>query len=194
MKSIEVKTPATKYNVAPFITKRWSARAFSNQPISDDMMATLFEAASWAASSMNEQPWMFYYAHQGSEAFTRMAACLMDGNKVWAENSAVLVLSLAKRKFERNGTQNRHAMHDIGAANSTLLMQAAEMDVYGHMMGGFHLDKALEAFNIDTEEYEPACFIALGYLGEADTLEEPFQGRELAPRNRKELSEFTQKL
>ncbi len=194
MTSIEQKTPDTTHNVAPFITKRWSARAFADQAISEETMATLFEATSWSASSMNEQPWKFLYAYKGSEAFDRMAACLMDGNRVWAQNAPVMVLSLARKTFDRNGATNRHAMHDLGAANTTLLLQAAELDIYGHMMGGFFMDKAVEAFEVDTEAWEIGCFIALGYLDDAETLEEPFKSRELAPRTRKSISEFTQKL
>ena len=191
MKSIDTKTPEIKHNVAAFITKRWSARAFAHRSISESELSTLFEAASWAASSMNEQPWHYLYAHRGTHAFEQMAASLMDGNRVWAENAAVLVLSLAKRHLDRNGKPNRHYLHDTGAANTTLLLQAAELDIYGHMMGGFYMDKAIETFNIDTAIWEPACFIALGFLDDPETLEEPFRTRELTHRTRNDVSTFT---
>ena len=190
--SENIKVPSTEFGVHPMIMNRWSARAFSDQMIDDTTLNRLFEAASWSASSMNEQPWKYLYAKKGSAAFDAMIDCLMDGNKPWAKNGSVMLLSLAKRTFVRNGVTNRHHMHDVGAANSTLLMQAAEDDIYGHMMGGFHMDKTLEAFNIDPQEYEVACFIILGYLDRPESLEEPFQSRETSPRTRKSISDFTQ--
>lgn len=188
------KTPQTKHEIHPLILDRWSARSFSEKSISEETMEALFEAASWSASSMNEQPWEYLWAERGSEAFDTMVECLMDGNQPWAKNGSHLLLSLAKRKFAYKGRENRHHMHDVGAANSTLLMQAAHIDIYGHMMGGFHMDKTLEAFGIDPEEYEIACFIVLGYLDAPEKLEEPFHARELAPRTRKTVTEFTKKL
>lgn len=188
--SQQIKVPASEFGVHPLIMNRWSARSFSEQMIDQATLNRLFEAASWSASSMNEQPWKYVIAHRGSEAFDRMVDCLMDGNKPWAKNGSTMLLSLAKKKFERNGAINRHAMHDVGAANSTLLMQAADDDIYGHMMGGFHMQRALESFSIDPEEWEIACFIVLGYLDSPEALEEPFRTRELTSRTRKNIDSF----
>ena len=185
------KIPSTKHKIHHLITERWSARSFADQTIGDSTIETLFEAASWSASSMNEQPWRYIYAKRGSQAFDRMVECLMDGNQPWAKNGSHLFISLAKRKFEHKGQANRHHMFDTGAANATLLMQAAQMDVFGHLMGGFHYDKALVAFDIDNEEYEIACFGVIGYLAAPDALPEPFKSRELTPRTRKVVNEFT---
>lgn len=190
----KIKQPDTTHSIAPLIAQRWSARAFADQFLAEDTMEKLFEAASWSASSMNEQPWRYLYAHKGTPAFERMLTILMDGNKPWAKDAAVLMISLAKRHFDRNGKPNRHHMHDVGAANTTLLLQAAEEGILGHMMGGFHMQEAIETFDIDQEAWEIACFIALGYPGSADSLEEPYAGREKAPRSRKEVSAFTQQL
>jgi len=187
------KTPETKYPISELITKRWSARSFADNTIAEETVEHLFEATSWTASSMNEQPWKYIYAHKGTAGFEKMASCLMGGNKVWAENGAVLMLALAKKKFS-NGNVNRHAMHDVGAANTTLLLEAAALDIYGHMMGGFHFKETLEAFEIDSEEWEPACFIVIGYLDSPEKLEEPFKSREIAPRSRKSVSEITEQL
>jgi len=188
------KTPQTKHDIHPLILDRWSARSFSEKSISEETMEGLFEAASWSASSMNEQPWEYIYAEKGTEAFHKMVECLMDGNQPWAKNGSHMLLSLAKRKFEYKGRENRHHMHDVGAANTTLLMQAAQNDIYGHMMGGFHMDKTLEAFGIDPAEHEIACFIVLGYLDAPEKLGAPFHEREIAPRDRKPVSAFTKKL
>ena len=187
------KTPETKYPISELISKRWSARSFADKAISEETVEHLFEATSWTASSMNEQPWKFLYAYKGSEGFDKMSNCLMQGNKVWAENGAVMILALAKRNFS-NGTANRHAMHDIGAANTTLLLEAASLDIYGHMMGGFHFNETLEAFNLDANEWEPACFTVIGYLDNPEKLAEPFRSRETALRTRKPLNEITEKI
>lgn len=193
-KSTVIKTPNTEHGVSAMITRRWSARSFSDKEIAGAMMSRLFEAASWTASSMNEQPWQYLYAHRGTEAFDRMIDCLMGGNQPWAKTAAVLVISLARRNFERNGQANRHHMHDTGAANTTLLLEAAQNDIYGHMIGGFHQGQALEKFDINSQEMEIACFIALGYLGSPEQLEEPFRTRELTSRTRKSVPDFTEKL
>jgi nitroreductase len=188
------KKAQTKHSIHPLIIERWSARSFSDKLISSQTMEALFEAASWSASSMNEQPWEYLWSEKGSEAFDKMVDCLMDGNQPWAKNGSHMLLSLAKRKFEYKSRENRHHMHDVGAANSALLMQAAYVDIFGHMMGGFHMDKTLEAFGIDPEKYEIACLIVLGYLDAPEKLDEPFHERELAPRTRKPVSEFSKKL
>ncbi|MEM0998619.1 MAG: nitroreductase family protein [Bacteroidota bacterium] len=188
--SIIAKAPHTQYPIQDLIRKRWSARAFANRPIDADTLNTLFEAATWAASSMNEQPWVYLYAHRSdSENFSRFFDCLMTGNQLWAKDAPVLVLALARKTFAKNGNPNRHALHDVGSANTTLLLEAAAHDIYGHMMGGFVMEKTVETFSL-TEDYEPACFLALGYLGDPDALQEPFRERELAGRSRKPLNEI----
>ncbi len=188
LESIAVKEAQTLYPVHEFIRQRWSARAFSPQPIPQHEVMTLLEASAWAPSSMNEQPWVYLYAHKGEEAFDRMAECLLPGNR-WAKNAPLMLLSLARKTFAANGKLNRHALHDVGAANANLLLQAAAMDIFGHQMGGFDWDKTIESFSIP-ENMEPVCFIALGYLDEPDTLEEPFRTREVTPRTRKPLETF----
>lgn len=188
---MESKKPKTEHKISSLIAKRWSARSFKTEALAEDEISTVLAAASWAASSMNEQPWRYLVAENGSESFDKMIDCLMDGNQPWAKNAPLMILSLAKKNFERNNTENRHAMHDVGAANTSLLLQAAELDIFGHMMGGFHYDKTLETFDIDGSEYEIACFIALGHLDKPEALEEPFKSRETASRTRKPLSEIS---
>ncbi len=193
MKSIAAKTPSTQFSVHPLITKRWSARSFSDRAIEEADLMSLFEAAGWAASSMNEQPWKYLYAYSDDPAFDIFWNCLMDGNKPWARNASVLVLSLARKSFRKNQEHNRHAMYDTGAANTNLLLQAAELDIYGHQMGGFHMEKTIADFGV-SEEWEPAVFIALGYLDDPENLDEPFKSRELTPRSRMATDEFTERI
>lgn len=188
LESITAKEAVTQYPVHEFIRQRWSARSFADRPIEHDTLMTLLEAASWTPSSMNEQPWVFLYAHKGEPAFQQMFDCLLPGNR-WADGAQVLLLSLARTNFTSNGQANRHALHDTGAANMALLLQAAAMDIFGHQMGGFNMHKTIESFQIP-DDLEPVCFISLGYLDDPEKLEEPFRSRELTPRKRKALSEF----
>lgn len=188
--SKKIKEAKTQYPVIESIRKRWSARAFSNKPISQEDINTLFEAASWAASSMNEQPWLYLYATKNNkEVFESMVNCLSAGNQAWAKDASLLVLSLAKKTFDRNGNINRHAFYDTGSANTNMILQATEMNIYAHQMGGFDLEKTKTTFNLP-DDVEPVVFIAFGYLDEAEKLPEPFKTRELTERKRKNLDDF----
>lgn len=189
--SDEIKRAQTTYPVSPAIRNRWSSRAFQDTPIAPDTLSLLLEAASWTASSMNEQPWHYVYAHRtDTEAFAKMVDCLSSGNQPWARNAAILMLSIVRTHFAANGKPNRHAFYDVGAANTTMLLQAAEIGILGHQMGGFDIELAKSVFEIP-DGYEPAVFIALGYVADPDTLDEPFRTRELTPRNRMPLSSFS---
>lgn len=189
MENTHPKIPVTQHPVADFITARWSPRAFSAQPITSEDLATLLEAASWAPSSMNEQPWVYLYAHRGSAAFQAYFDCLSPGNQFWAGRAAVILVSLAHKGFASNGAHNRHALYDVGAANAQLLLQAATQDIYGHIMGGFDMAKAQADLGIP-DTFEIVAFLALGYIEGPETLNEPFRTREITPRSRKPVAEF----
>ncbi len=185
-----MKEAITKHPVHELIRKRWSARAFSKKSITDETLFTLFEAARWAASSNNEQPWRYIYAkREDKEAFDKIVDCLMAGNQPWAKNAAVLILCVIKNTSGAENRPNPIALHDAGLANATLLLQAISENIYGHMMGGYDKVKTKEKFNIP-QGYDTVLVMALGYLDSADTLEEPFKTREITPRTRKELNEF----
>lgn len=184
-----MKPANTSYPVHELIRNRWSPRSFSAQPIAQDALNQIFEAASWAFSAMNAQPWQYIYAHKSdTEAFQKILDTLMPGNQPWAKNAAVLIIALAKTHYD-NGQPNGAAMHDLGAANATLFLEATALGVYGHVMGGFDKEKVREDFNLP-EGLEPAVILGLGYLGEAEQLEEPFLSRERATRSRKPVAEF----
>ncbi|NUM49667.1 MAG: nitroreductase family protein [Flavobacteriales bacterium] len=192
METIKIKTPNTTYPVNTLLLKRWSALSFSEKQIEETNLLCIFEAASWAASSMNEQPWEYHYAYRGTPAFEKMWNCLLEGNKNWSKNASVLILSLARKNLLRNNLPNRHALYDTGAANTNLMLQAAAQDIYGHQMGGFDVDKTKTEFSI-SDDYEIACFICLGYLDTPEKLEDKFKARETSPRKRKNLQEFVKK-
>ncbi len=187
--SQEIKLAQTQNPVLDIIRKRWSARSFKPQAISQQELDTLFEAASWAPSSMNEQPWMYLYALNGSPAFEAISNTLSPGNQPWAKNAAVLIASLARRTHANNGMINKYAWYDTGSANQNLLLQAASLGILGHVMGGFHYDKATEVLQLP-EEIELVCLIALGYNDVPENLEEPFRTREITPRSRRTLDTF----
>lgn len=184
-----IKTAITRLPVIDVIKNRWSARAFSDKNLSDEHILTLIEAASWAPSSINEQPWRYRYALRGTETFHEMWECLMIGNQPWAKNAAALLLCTAKKNFAKNDKPNRHALHDTGMANAFLMLQATEMGIYGHIMGGYDPEKLRETFHLPEDE-EDVCILALGFLGVPDQLEEPFRTREITPRSRKAVEEF----
>lgn len=183
----------TKYEIHPLLEKRWSPRAFSAEPVIEEDINEIFTGASWAASANNEQPWQYVYAMRGTSGFEKLWECLATGNKPWTKQAAVLFVALQRNTFVKNGKTNRWAMHDVGMANAQLLLQATSKDIYGHLMAGFDAEKVESALDLN-EDVTPVCMGALGYLGDADSLEEPFRSREKAPRTRKSLEEFVRKL
>jgi len=190
MKSSEIKKAKTIYEVHNLIRERWSPRAFFEKEISQNDLNTLLEAASWAFSAMNYQPWNYYYVLKSDEEnFNKIIDCLMPGNKPWAKDAPLLLISVAKKNYD-DGSPNKTAMHDVGAANALLMFQATSMNIAGHPMGGFDYKKCSELLNLDNNEYEPVVIFALGYLDEPEKLSEPFKTRELIERTRKPISDF----
>ena len=187
------KTITTEYPVIELIKNRWSPRSFSDKALTETDIKTVVEAASWAPSAFNEQPWQFYYALRGGKGFERMLDCLSAFNQLWVKNAAALVLSIGKKNFA-NGECNTSYAHDCGLANATMLMQATSMGFYGHPMTGYFADKIVDLFKLDETLYAPVCMTAFGYLDSPDKLvDEMMQQREAAPRVRKPLNEILEK-
>jgi nitroreductase len=177
------------------IKKRWSPRAFSEKKITDEMLESIFEAARWAPSAMNEQPWQYYYARQNeTKSFETFVGFLNPGNQVWAKFAQVLIVSVAKKNFDYQGAPNTTALHDLGAANVLLALQAAELGFQAHQMGGFDKGRVLDFLKLDPANYETATMIAVGFAGNPDSLPESLKARELLPRIRKPLSEFVSRI
>jgi nitroreductase len=184
------KVSDTDYAIEEIFQRRWSPLAFSDQTVEPEKLRRVLEAARWAASSYNEQPWSFIIATKdNSTEYDRLLSCLAEGNQEWARNAPVLMISVAKLHFEQNGTENRHAFHDVGAAEANLAAQATALGLCVHQMAGFDAAKAKALYNIP-EGYDPVDAVALGYLGDSQTLSERLQQRESAPRSRKPISEF----
>jgi nitroreductase len=171
------------------LRRRWSPRAFSERPIEPETVGSLLEAARWAASSRNEQPWRFLLAQRGEVEFTRLVACLMEGNQPWAGRAPLLILVCACSKIAVDSSPNRCAVHDCGLAVGNMTVQATAMDLWMHQMGGFSKEKARETFAIPAD-FEPVSVLAIGYAGDAAQLPEARRAQETAPRTRKALGQI----
>ena len=181
----------TEADVDPMFPGRWSPRAFDPTPLQEEAVASLFEAARWAPSCFNEQPWLFVYGTEREELDTFLEI-LREGNRVWTKNAPLLAILFARRTFARNDKPNRWAGYDCGAAWVSLALQARSMGLYAHAMAGFHPDRAYELLGVPEEKYEAMAAIAVGMYGDQDSL--PDEVREMdQPNDRKPLSEVTVK-
>jgi nitroreductase len=184
------KPAATDVPVHELIRHRWSPRAFGEKPVPAEILRALFEAARWAPSSNNEQPWAYLVATKDdAENFAKMLGALVEFNASWAKHAPVLALSVAHLKTQRDGKPNRVALHDVGSATAQLTFEANSRGLLVHQMAGFDAEKARQTFAIPLD-WEPVAAMALGYPGDAESLPEKLRERELAPRTRKPLHEF----
>jgi len=176
--------------ITDLLARRWSPRAFENRPVDPATLRQLFEAARWAASSYNDQPWYYLIATQERpKEFQKMLACLVEFNQSWAKAAPVLAISVAHTKFQHDGSVNNHARHDVGAASALLAIQATDVGLAVHQMAGFDANRARETYHIPAD-YEPVAAMAIGYPGDPASLPEALQKREKAPRTRKPLTDF----
>jgi nitroreductase len=181
------KQAAAQYPLHELILRRWSPRAFADRSVERATLLRLLEAARWAPSCFNEQPWRYIVAtKEDSAEFGRMLQCLVEGNQAWAKHAPVLMISVAKLAFTHDGKPNRHAIHDVGAASAFLTFQATALGLYVHQMGGIYVDSARETYGIP-EGFEAVAGIALGSLGDPSTLPDAMRERELAPSSRQPL-------
>lgn len=184
------KPAPTEHDVHELIRRRWSPRAFSSRAVGDPELRSLLEAARWAASCFNEQPWRFIVARREAQAeFDQLLSCLNENNQRWAKGAAVLMLSVASKAFAKNAKSNRHALHDVGLAAAQLTLQATALGLAVHQMAGFSIERARERFAIP-EDFEPVAAIAIGYPGDPDGLPEDLRERERGERSRNPQREF----
>lgn len=186
----DLKKAPSVDGVLPVVLRRWSARSFAKREVDPADLRKVFEAARWTASSYNEQPWRFLLGTRNSSTYKKIFSTLIPFNQSWAGAAPVLILGVASTKFAHNGSENRVALYDLGAAASYLTLQAAELGLTTHQMAGFDQDAARKAFAIP-DDYILGAVIALGYQGEPAVLgDEQLIEREIGPRTRKPLSEF----
>ncbi len=183
------KPAQTLEPVLDIIKNRWSPYAIDEKPVETEKINVLLEAARWAPSSYNEQPWSYVIGHSGDENHKKLQQCLAEGNS-WAKTAPVLILAIAKSTFSFNHKFNPHYMHDTGAANGYMHLQASALGLHMHQMAGFDSEIARELFNINQETHDPATMIAIGYPGNRDDLPQELKEREEAPRSRKSLTDM----
>ena len=172
------------------LAARWSPYAFADRPVAENDLRSLFEAARWAASSYNEQPWSYIIATRDDpQQFQRVLSCLVEGNQAWAKDVPVLALAIVTHRFNLNNKENKAAVHDLGLAAGNLVVEATARGLVVHQMIGILPDKARETFQIP-EGSEAWTGLAIGYPGDPNTLPDKLKERDLAPRQRKPLREF----
>jgi nitroreductase len=177
------------------IQNRWSPNSFSAKEVTKEMIGLLFEAARRAPSSMNEQPWKYYYVHRSNQKkFNEVIELLTGNNPGWAQHAKVLIISVMKKNYDYKNRPNKNALHDLGAANVSIAIQAAEMGLQVHQMGGFDKTKATEYLKLDAENFEPVTMFAVGFPGDEEQLTEELKQKELRSRKRKEIGEFVKEL
>ncbi len=178
------------HQIHPLIAQRWSPRAFDSKPVEKEKLAQLFEAARWAASCFNDQPWTFIVATKDDTVnYQKLLDCLVPANVIWAQVAPVLGLVVAQKTFKHNGKPNSWGEYDAGQAAANLVLQATALNLVAHQMGGFDPAKAIATFNIP-ETARPVAAIAIGYAGETSNLPPDLQERENVPRTRYPLSSF----
>jgi nitroreductase len=171
------------------ILYRWSPRAYADKRVPAEDLKRGFEAARWAASSFNEQPWRFIVGRRGDATFQKILESLVPFNQEWAKNAPVLILSVARKHFAHNGEINRHSWHDTGAAMANFGVQITALGLHSHSMAGFDHEKAKKLFHIH-DDFDTVAVTAVGYQGDPDSLPEGTHKSEIAPRQRKDLKEI----
>lgn len=184
------KQAETDHAVNDLISSRWSPYGFSDRAVSRDDLCCLLEAARWAASSYNEQPWSYLIAtRDDAEQFQRLLACLVEPNREWAQQASALVITVAARNFSRNGKPNAAAWHDVGLASGNISLEATARGIAVHQMIGILPDVARETFGIP-DDHDAVTGLAIGYAADAASLDESTRQRDTSPRQRKGLADF----
>jgi nitroreductase len=187
----ELKQAKTDHPVLPLIAKRWSPYVWEDRPVEPSKLKSLFEAARWAPSSYNEQPWEYVIGIKGEgDGHDKILSCLIEFNQGWAKQVPVLAISVASMKFKKNGNPNAHGWHDVGLASAFLCLQAVDLGLYVHQMAGFDHEKAKKVLGVP-DGYETVAAIAIGYRGDVKkATEKVLIDRDLAERTRRPIGEF----
>src|SRR6267154_1676054 len=184
------KPAPSDFPVHELIRERWSPRAFADKPVPQNVLRSIFEAARWAPSSSNEQPWAYLVATKDDkDGFEKMLSVLVEFNANWAKSAPVLAIAVSELAFAKNNAPNRNAQYDTGAATMLLSVEATAQGLAVHQMAGFDPEKARQLFGIPAG-WEAIAAIALGYPGDPASLPPPLKDREMAPRTRKPIAEF----
>jgi len=176
------------YPINPLLYSRFSPRAMSGEPISNDQLMSLFEAARWAPSASNLQPWKFFYAHKETKNWATYFDFLSEFNQIWTKNAAVLVVVTTQIENEKD--RSATAEYDAGAAWQNLALEATNQGLIAHGIGGFDRTKATHELNLPSS-YKAIAMIAIGKPGDLSQIPERMHKQEV-PNQRKDLSEIVQ--
>ncbi len=183
------KIANTDFPIHKLIARRWSARAFSTKKVEKSKLLSILEAARWAPSSRNEQPWRYIvFTDDNPEKLDKARSVLLEINN-YAKRAPILICAITKKTYSNNGIYNRLHFHDLGAANENMFLESFNQGLIMHEMGGFDRDKAVKVFNIP-DEYEIGIMIAIGYQDSHEILPERYREKANSPRERKPLSEI----
>ncbi|HLY20520.1 MAG TPA: nitroreductase family protein [Bryobacteraceae bacterium] len=186
----ELKKAPAHDRILPVVLHRWSPRSFADRDVNPADLKTIFEAVRWTPSSFNEQPWRYFVGIRGSETYQKILQSLGEFNQAWARSAPVLILNATKATFSHNDSPNVVAVYDLGASAATLVYQAWALGLFTHQMAGYDREVARKLLNVP-DGYTFGAAMALGYQGEPSALgHERFIAQEVAPRQRKALSEF----
>jgi len=186
-----VKHAQPDHPILPALAERYSPYAFDPRPVEREKLLSCLEAARWAASSYNEQPWRYILAERDdADAFQRMIGCLVEANQSWARNAGVLIIACTKRTFTKNDKPNKVAEHDLALAAANLTVQAQSLGLHVHQMAGIDPGKCRATYRIP-DRFEPLTAIALGYAADPDRFDDAtLAERDKSPRSRMPLSDW----
>jgi nitroreductase len=188
-KEIITKIANTHFPINGLIARRWSARAFSTRPVEKAKLLSILEAARWAPSSRNEQPWYYIVFTSANPQKLNKAQSVLKEINSYAKRAPVLICAITKKTYSDTGAYNRLHFHDLGAANENMFLEAFNQGLIMHEMGGFDFQRAREIFKIP-EEYEVGIMIAIGYQDTHHVLPDRLAEKAFKPRERKSLPEF----
>ncbi len=176
--------------ILPVLAERYSPYAFDPRPVEREKLLSCLEAARWAASSYNEQPWRYLIAGRDTQAFQTMLGCLVEANQPWARNAGVLIIAVTRQTFTKNEKPNKVCEHDLALAAANLTVQAQSLGLHVHQMAGINPRKCVETYRIP-DGYTPFTAIAIGYAADPRKFDDPqLAERDQAPRSRMKLNEW----
>lgn len=181
----------TDHDIHDLFRRRWSPRAFTGKSLSQRELQSILEAGRWSASCNNDQPWYFLVARRDEpERFEEMLGCINPSNQLWAGKAGALVVAVARLTFTRDGQENPVALYDLGQAAAHMALQATALGLQAHPMRGFDRAKARQVYGVP-DGYDVVTAIAIGAVAGPESLPDNLRQRELAPRQRRKLAEFT---
>ncbi|MHC1776814.1 MAG: nitroreductase family protein [Lentimicrobium sp.] len=181
---MHIKTAQTDFPILNLLRDRWSPRAFKNQMVEKEKLQRLFEAARWAPSASNLQPWRFILGIKGDDTYNKIAGTLVEFNQLWALNAPILILAISKNTNLR-GEPNVSALYDLGQSVAHLTIQASADDLHVHQMGGFSSSQAADLFEIPVD-FSVVTVIAIGYIGDPEILHDNLKKMEITARERRQ--------